>query len=274
MIRTLCDKYNVWLHIDAAFGAFARLSPSLKHLAKGLELADSICCDGHKWLNVPYDCGIFFSRSAVHQASTFGYPPSQEVPAYLRTFKADEQSSHLNSPGIQEMLSVPQPYTLGIENSRRFRGLAVYCALISVGREGYREIVERNVQFARDVAEWMSNGEGKQWYEVQNLSEPVVDKGNQGGKKKLTVPLNVVLFRAKDTCPVERFRPSHPDAGFQLLEAINKDQKIFLTPGPNGMLRLAVSNWLTGLDQDKDGQTDMEIITDTLRKVMVKNATS
>jgi len=84
----------------------------------------------------------------------------------------------------------------------------------------------------------------------------------------MTVPLNIVLFRAKSTCPVEQFKPGQPDAERKLLHAINEDRKMFLTPGPNGALRMAVSNWMTGLGVTKDGLTDMEVVLSTLKKVM------
>ena len=56
-IHGICQKYNAWLHIDAAFGILARIHPQKQKLSKNLELADSISFDGHKFFNVPYDCG-------------------------------------------------------------------------------------------------------------------------------------------------------------------------------------------------------------------------
>ncbi|MEU9057043.1 pyridoxal-dependent decarboxylase [Streptomyces sp. NPDC048384] len=69
-LRTACDLTHVhggWVHVDGAFGLWAAASPATRHLVDGVELADSWACDGHKWLNVPYDCGYAFcSRPAVH----------------------------------------------------------------------------------------------------------------------------------------------------------------------------------------------------------------
>src|SRR6202011_4586060 len=61
-IAELCERYGAWLHVDGAFGLFARLSPASRALAEGVERADSVISDGHKWLNVPYDCGVAFVR--------------------------------------------------------------------------------------------------------------------------------------------------------------------------------------------------------------------
>jgi len=214
-------------------------------------------------LNVPYECGIFFSRSAELQTSIFGYSPTQEFPAYLNLWKPSEIS--LKSPGVQEMLSIPQPHELGIESSKRFRAFPLYCSLLSLGAAGYRDIIERNVQFSRDLAWWMSYGDGKGWYEVLNLFEPT---RNKFGEMEMNVPLNIVLFRASESCPVEKFRPSTPDSGRELLHAINADREVFVTPGPNGTLRVAVSNWMTGLGVNKEGLTDLEITVRTLTKIM------
>ena len=68
----------MWLHVDGAFGLFARVSPRTAHLAAGTERARSVSSDGHKWLNVPHDCGFAFIRDAARLAPTF-----REEAAYL-----------------------------------------------------------------------------------------------------------------------------------------------------------------------------------------------
>lgn len=122
---------------------------------------------------------------------------------------------------------------MGIENSRRFRALAAYCALVSVGADGYREIVDRNVDFARKLASWMAYGEGQKLFEVLNLSENPV--GNASAQS--VVPLNIILFRARDSTTA---------SSGKLQNTINKAGQLYLTPGPNHSLRIAVSNWQTG----------------------------
>src|SRR5918999_44635 len=64
-LADLAERYSAWLHVDGAFGLFARVSPQVAHLAAGIDRADSVIADGHKWLNVPYDCGFAFVREVV-----------------------------------------------------------------------------------------------------------------------------------------------------------------------------------------------------------------
>jgi glutamate/tyrosine decarboxylase-like PLP-dependent enzyme len=117
--------------VDGAFGLFARLSPRSAHLAAGVERADSVIADGHKWLNVPYDCGFAFVRDPALLAKVFSL-----AAAYL--------------PGEE-----PEP-TYGYltpESSQRARSLAVWAALRAWGRAGYRDMVERHLDLAKHLAE-------------------------------------------------------------------------------------------------------------------------
>ncbi|KAG9100247.1 hypothetical protein FS749_015885 [Ceratobasidium sp. UAMH 11750] len=250
-VRELCDKYNVWLHIDAAFGAFARLVPELAFMAKHLELADSVTSDGHKWLNVPYDCGIFFSRSLSLQQSIFGPSIRSPAPAYL----APPAPPTDQTPELAAARALPSPWNLGIENSRRFRALPLFCALVAMGKEGYAELVGRNVAFARRVGEWMHTGPGSRWYEVLNA-----DTGAVPGK----VDLNVILFRAREGCSVPEFEGAA--GGGRLIKAINETKKMYVSPGIGGTVRLAVSNWMTGLSGE--GEEDFNIVVEVLEGVM------
>lgn len=71
-IAELTKRHGAWLHVDGAFGLFARLTPTVSALADGVERADSVIADGHKWLNVPYDCGFAFVRDPELLAGAFG----------------------------------------------------------------------------------------------------------------------------------------------------------------------------------------------------------
>lgn len=128
----LAESHGAWLHVDGAFGLFARVSPTTEELAKGVERADSITVDGHKWLNVPYDCGFALVRHPEALARAFRYT-----------------ASYLPDP------SDPRPTmgAIGPESSRRARSLAVWATLKAYGRSGYRDLVERHVALARRMAD-------------------------------------------------------------------------------------------------------------------------
>ncbi|CEL56909.1 hypothetical protein RSOLAG1IB_08187 [Rhizoctonia solani AG-1 IB] len=255
-VRKICDKYNVWLHIDAAFGAFARIIPELSSMAKHLELADSITSDGHKWFNVPYDCGLFFSRSLSLQKSIFGPSPKAPPPAYLAP--AVNPNAPPRTRELEAAHAIPSGMVLGIENSRRFRALPLFCALLAMGKQGYSELISRNITFARRIAEWMHTGPGSKWYRVLN-----VDTGAVPG----TIDLNIVLFRAKSDCGAGVYAPENPSGSSTLVSAINETRKIYVTPSAGsdgvGAIRLAVSNWMTGLGDE------FEVTTGVLEEVMV-----
>ncbi|KEP49509.1 pyridoxal-dependent decarboxylase [Rhizoctonia solani 123E] len=256
-VRALCDKYNVWLHIDAAFGAFARLVPELSFMAKDLELADSITSDGHKWFNVPYDCGLFFSRSPTLQKSIFGPSSKGPPPAYLAPAVNPNAPPH--TPELEAARAIPSGIVMGIENSRRFRALPLFCALLAMGKQGYSELISRNVGFARRIAEWMHIGPGSKWYQVLNA-----DTGSIPGQ----VDLNIILFRAKSGCGVDVYALENPVGSSMLVNAINEARRIYVTPsvGSDGLgaIRLAVSNWMTGLGDEYD------VAVKVLEEVMVK----
>ncbi|CAG8618215.1 16435_t:CDS:2, partial [Acaulospora colombiana] len=214
-VREICTEYDAWLHIDAAFGALAALTPEYSHLREELASADSITTDA-------------------------------------------TSASSDSPPNLEWVQSVPSPLHMNLENSRRFIALPLYCAVISMGRSGYRDIVQRNIQFARSVASWMSSPEeGGRWFEVLNLR--LLKSG------VTSVPLNVVLFRPKDGANVPQvYRSSmhtQPNgASAALIRDINATKKMYVTPGgyPGGAIRIAVSNWMTGY-QDDGSQINLEL---------------
>jgi glutamate/tyrosine decarboxylase-like PLP-dependent enzyme len=140
-IATMADlakRYGAWFHVDGAFGLFAALSERTRHLVEGVERADSVIADGHKWLNVPYDCGFAFVRDRSLQPSVFG-----EGAAYL--------------PALDD----PKPNWgyLGPEMSRRSRAFAVWATLRAYGRSGHRAIVERSLDLAQRLAATVDTAE-------------------------------------------------------------------------------------------------------------------
>jgi glutamate/tyrosine decarboxylase-like PLP-dependent enzyme len=142
--------YSGWMHVDGAFGLWAAASPEYQHLVRGIELADSIAVDCHKWLNVPYDSGLVFvsDPSAHHAAMSLSaayYAPPKDLTRDNHNWVA--------------------------EASRRARGFAVYAALRSLGRHGIAEMIERCCALARRMAERLADGPG-----VQILNDVVLNQ--------------------------------------------------------------------------------------------------
>jgi glutamate/tyrosine decarboxylase-like PLP-dependent enzyme len=128
----LAERHGAWLHVDGAFGLFARLAPGARHLTEGVERAASIAADAHKWLNVPYDCGFVFVREGDRLRETFAVGAPYLPP--------------LDDPR-------PSPGLLTPENSRRARALPIWATLRAYGRAGHRAMVERHLRLARRLAE-------------------------------------------------------------------------------------------------------------------------
>ena len=125
---------GAWVHVDGAFGLWAAATSSRAHLATGIAEADSWATDAHKWLNVPYDCGLAFVRDQ------YSLPAAMAITAeYLPT-----ETEH----------RTPSDFTP--ESSRRARGVEVWAALRSLGREGIARMIERNCEQARRFADQLS----------------------------------------------------------------------------------------------------------------------
>ena len=211
-IADLCRAHRpgAWLHVDGAFGLFAAASPRLRHLVDGIELADSVAADGHKWLNVPYDCGFAFVRDVEVLRDAFSVSGAYIAPA--------------PGSGIDLHLHVP-------EMSRRFRGLAAWCALRAYGREGYRQLVERCVDNAQQFATWV--------------------KATPGLELLAPAEFNIVCFRyapdVLDAAGIDAFNR-------RAVAAIQADGRVFVTGTVwqgKAAIRPAFDNWST-MPEDVD----------------------
>ena len=221
-IIPIAHRSDAWVHVDGAFGLWARLTPSLRKESAGIELADSWATDAHKWLNVPYDSGIaIVANEAAHRASM-----ALKAPYYIA---APEE--------------VRDPSQWVPESSRRARGFALYGAIRSLGREGVREIVERNCRQAKLMAYLLSE-------------DPNVEILNE-------VILNQVLVRFLD--------PEGKDDGYftrQVTSLVQEEGTCWAGGSRwNDMdaMRISVSNWATT-------DEDIRISAQAIRRVLSRLA--
>lgn len=131
-IADLCERYGAWLHVDGAFGLFATLLPEFTDKFRGINRADSITVDLHKWLNVPYDSAVIFTRH-----------PELQRKVFIAT------STYLGAG--------PDPLHLTPENSRRWRALPAWMVLQAYGREGIRNLVSRCVLQSQQLGSGIAN---------------------------------------------------------------------------------------------------------------------
>jgi glutamate/tyrosine decarboxylase-like PLP-dependent enzyme len=158
-VTDAAHQVGAWVHVDGAFGLWAAASPRTAHLVEGIGLADSWGCDGHKWLNVPFDAGYAIcAHPAVHAAAL----------SYTAAMLTGQVEGREFGGGD----FVP-------ESSRRARGFATWAALRSLGRSGVADLVDRCCAMARLFAERLDQLDG-----VEVVNEVV---------------LNQVLFRVGDT---------------------------------------------------------------------------
>ncbi|KAL2159716.1 hypothetical protein VTH06DRAFT_2285 [Thermothelomyces fergusii] len=229
-LRSLADRHGAWIHVDGAFGLFARALPktdeflALHANAAGLELADSIAADGHKLLNVPYDAGIFLCRHASVLTQVCSNPNA----AYLLA----PPPSPADDAG-----AIPSPLNVGIENSRRFRALPVYAVLLSEGREGIAAMLSRMVLLAREIAAFVRDSEHYEWLPSEEAP--------------LESTYMVVLFRARD-----------PRLNEVLVDRINASGRMFVSgtrwEGKKAA-RIAVASWR--VDVERDAAVVREVLT-------------
>jgi len=153
-IGVVCRRHDVWLHVDGAYGAPAVLSERYKSQLSGLEQADSIALDPHKWLYVPVEAGLVLVRDGAAMRAAFSL-----VPPYLRT---DGDIEGVGGP--------PWFSEYGFQQTRGFRALKVWMAVQYHGLAGHRKAIERDIDHARALAEALRAASDFQLFEPQGLS--------------------------------------------------------------------------------------------------------
>jgi glutamate/tyrosine decarboxylase-like PLP-dependent enzyme len=132
-ISDVARRFNLWMHVDGAYGGFAMLAPSARDLFDGIELADSIALDPHKWLYVPSDCGCVLYRD----------------PAAARaTFASDAEYTRVIGQEAEEAFAF---WDYGPELSRRFRALKVWMVLKGVGTRALGQAIEKDIACAHHI---------------------------------------------------------------------------------------------------------------------------
>lgn len=146
----IAKRYGAWVHVDGAFGLWAAASPRYRHLVKGVEGADSWATDGHKWLNVPYDCGYAFVRDAEPHTASMSHRESYLIHA------AEARDQMDWNP----------------EWSRRARGFPTYAALRQLGRDGVAALVDSCCRHAHSLVTRIGQLPG-----AQILAVPIINQG-------------------------------------------------------------------------------------------------
>ncbi|TRO56670.1 aminotransferase class V-fold PLP-dependent enzyme [Candidatus Bathyarchaeota archaeon] len=161
-LADIAEREDMWFHVDGAFGAWVKLSDTHRHLVRGMERADSLAVDFHKWMNMPYGIGCTLVRDRLAHFSTFVYGHEAE---YLKS--AFELS--------EDQLS--NPHNLALPLSRNFSSLKVYMLLRAYGRKKYSRLIQQNLDQINYLAKLIEGDD-----ELE-LTAPVVS--------------NVVCFRFK-----------------------------------------------------------------------------
>jgi glutamate/tyrosine decarboxylase-like PLP-dependent enzyme len=202
-----CRAHGAWCHVDGAFGLWAAVSPTRRRLLDGYERADSWATDGHKWINVPYDCGIAAVADASAQRAAM-----TSTSAYIPSHDDDE----------------PWGFDWSPEFSRRARGLPVYAALRSLGRNGLAALIDGCCDHARRMATRLSAEDG-----VEVLNDVV---------------LNQVLVRFSDDDEVTN----------AVIDRVQQDGTCWLSGSTfrgRAVMRVSVVGWqTTAADVDRSAQ--------------------
>jgi len=174
-IAGIALEAGAWLHVDSAFGLWARASKTFAHLADGIDLADSWATDAHKWLNVPYDSGLAIVKH----------------PADHRAAMTSSASYLIQTQGAERDALDWVP-----EFSRRARAIPIYATLRALGSGGVEDLVDRNCARAREMATALEQEDGVQVLNDVVLNQALVRFGNDDELTRAVV----TAVQAEGTC--------------------------------------------------------------------------
>jgi aromatic-L-amino-acid decarboxylase len=231
-VAETAHEFGLWLHVDACYGGFAVMAPSVRHLFSGLSEADSIALDPHKWLYAPMDCGCVLYRDPAVARSTFAHDAE-----YTRVMGQQDDEAFAF-------------WDYGPELSRRFRALKVWMILKGAGTTALSEAIENNIACARYLGELVRSSD-----DFEMLAP---------------VELSIFCFRYRPSS-LRKGAGDTDDASAQklnefnesLLVALQRDGSSYLSNalvGGKFALRGCVLNYRTT-------KRDMEILLDDLRRV-------
>ncbi|MEX1183324.1 MAG: pyridoxal-dependent decarboxylase [Gemmatimonadota bacterium] len=210
-IAGICEREGLWLHVDAAYGGAAALLPEMRWILGGCDRADSIVVNPHKWLFVPIDCSVLFTRRPDVLRRAFSV-----VPEYLTA----------GTPAGQADGTAAEPRNLmdyGVALGRRFRALKLWFVLRHFGAEGIRRRLAGHIEMARAFAGWVD-------------AEPSFER-------MAPTPLSVVVFRYR---PPGEFAAEVLDRmNSEILQRLNASGEVFLSHtrvGGRYAIRLAIGN--------------------------------
>jgi glutamate/tyrosine decarboxylase-like PLP-dependent enzyme len=201
----MARRFDAWVHVDGAFGLWAKASPQYRDLARGVELADSWTTDGHKWLNVPFDCGYAFVTDPKPHRGAMSHRAS-----YLTH---DEQAR--------------DQIDWNPEWSRRARGFPTYAAVRQLGRKGVADLIERCCRHAWSLVSLIGNLPG-----VEILAEPTINQG-------------VVRFLDPRTHASDEDHDRRTDEVIRAIAASGEAFFTGITLRGRRVMRVSVCNWRT-----------------------------
>ncbi len=222
-IAAICEKYNLWLHIDSAYAGVTAMIPEMKWITKGWERADSIVINPHKWMFTPMDLSIYFTRNPEILKRAFSL-----VPEYLKT-QVDDEVTNLMDYGIQ----------LG----RRFRSLKLWFIIRYFGVDGLSARIKFHIEIAKEFAEWIDkhkdferlapvpfstvcfryNPGNKSEEELNKLNEKLLEAINSSGKIFLSHTKLNGRFVIRLTIGSIRHERRHIEEAWEIIKTMARD---------------------------------------------------